>query len=508
MNTGEKVARGIIYNAFGNIFVQIIGIITAIIIARTLGPELQGTYVLIVSIPVTINTFITLGWNQGLNRYIPALRGENKEGLITPILRRVFALRFILSIFAILFLILFSDLIESLFNIQGWLNWQVLTLISAYLVISNLSSILSMILTVNYQQRMLNFIHVLTTASMLLAVLGLVYFDFMNVESILFFTVILEILSFVCFLVVYKKSIVLPHDYNPEEFVEYIKKFSRYSSIMYLIQLAGFILAYRSDIYFIAYYLGATSVSFYSIANSFVDSSLHIFGARSTGTMIVGTMTEKYKQEGKGALNKVFSYDVQLVFLYSVPIISGGIFLAEDIVSVLYGADYMPVAPLLMVLFFIRLFTGFGGAYSGVLIALEKPQYFLWTKIISIINIPLDILLIPRIGVMGAVIATAITVMLTTYTEIFLTLRIISLKFPFKNVLKMLLCSSIMIAGIFFVKEFVNIDIMVKLALEITLGAFIYVFLVLNLDVLDKEVWSFMPGKVIYMLDKIKVVKG
>jgi len=507
MNTGQKVVRGVIYNATGNVFIQFVGIITAIIIARILGPELQGTYVLILSIPVTLNTFITLGWNQGLNRYIPALRGENKEGLIIPLLRRIFALRFMLSILAILFLILLSDLVENLFNIEGWLDWQILTLISAYLILTNFSSILSMILTVSYQQKWLNFTNALSAFFMLLSMLGLIYFEAMNVKSVLFFAVISQALSLICFYAVYKRAINLPYNYNPDELTAYIKRFAKYSSIMYLIQLAGFILAYRSDIYFIAYYLGTTSVSFYSIANGLVEQGTGILGSRATGTLVVGTMAEKYAQEGEHALKNIFSYSIQFRFLYSVPIILGGVFLARDIIPVLYGADYTPVVTLLMAVFLVRFFTGFGGAYSGVLVALEKPQYFLWTKIISIINIPLNILLIPKIGVMGAVIATAITVITTMSVEIFLTLRLISLKFPFRNGLKILLCGGIMLAGVFLFREFVTIDIAaLKLASAIVLGALIYGFSIINLNPLDKEIWSFMPAKFVYILNKMRII--
>ncbi|MFC1994389.1 polysaccharide biosynthesis C-terminal domain-containing protein, partial [Chloroflexota bacterium] len=228
--------------------------------------------------------------------------------------------------------------------------------------------------------------------------------------------------------------------------------------------------------------------------------------ARGTGSMLLGAITEKYKREGKSALGMFFSYQVQLVFLTAVPIIFGGILLAEDIIPVLYGPDYISVVSLVIALFLVRFFTGFGGTYSAVLVALEKPQYFLWTKIISMINIPLNILLIPRIGVIGAVIATAIAHLLTMSAQIFLTYRIASLKFPFTNVFKMLLCGGIMLVGVFLFKELVNIDIMeLKLFLEILLGACIYVFAVLNLNALDEEIWKFMPTKIVRMRNRIKI---
>jgi len=274
---------------------------------------------------------------------------------------------------------------------------------------------------------------------------------------------------------------------------------------MYLIQLAGFILAYRSDIYFLAYYLGTTSVSFYSIANGLVEQSTSIFGSRATGMMIVGTMTEKYAREGKDALSTVFSYNIQLVFLYTAPIVFGGILLARDLIQALYGVLYMPVVPLLMAIFAVRFFLRFGGSFSGVLVALEKPQYFLWTKIISVANIPLNILLIPRIGIMGAVAATAITTLTIMAVEIYLTLRIIKLRFPFRNIFSMLLCNAIMLACVFLFREFVNIDITgLKLVIEILLGALIYGFAILNLNTLDKEIWGFMPEKLVNILNKVR----
>ncbi|MFC1967383.1 polysaccharide biosynthesis C-terminal domain-containing protein [Chloroflexota bacterium] len=505
MNTGQKIIRGIIYNATGNILVQSIGIITAVIIARTLGPEMQGTYVLILSIPITINIFITLGFNQGINRYIPALKGENREGLMKPLLRRIFLLRFALSILAILLIFLFSGLIENLFNIEGWLDQQILALIAIYLCVINLSSILGIILAVNYQQKWLNIANIISAVVMLLGILLLVFFDTMSVKSIMVVTIIPQIITLALYTVIFKMTGMPAGSYTPEELTEYVRKFTRYSSIMYLVQLAGFVLAYRSDIYFIAYYLGATSVSFYSIANGIAEQSTGIFGSRATGVMTVGAMTETYKKTGDKGLNTAFSYQLQFHLLHSIPIIFGGIYLTRDIIPVLYGDSFMPVVPLLMALFLVRFFTGFGGSYSGVMVAIEKPQYFLWTKIISIINIPLNILLIPQIGIMGAVIATAATQFITLSTEIFLTLRIVSIQFPLKNLARMILCGCIMLLAVFLFRRFVIIDnTVLKLVIEILVGAMAYGLAVINLDPLDKEIWNFIPEKLVLILNKMR----
>ena len=102
-------------------------------------------------------------------------------------------------------------------------------------------------------------------------------------------------------------------------------------------------------------------------------------------------LTEGYVQSGASSLRHRFRNIVRLRFALSVPIGFGGALLAGEIVEAVYGPEYSAAAAILALFFLLQMPLQWIGAISGVLVAVEKPQWFLWTKAVSLITIPLTI---------------------------------------------------------------------------------------------------------------------
>ena len=492
MDFKKRLVSGIAYNTLGNISNQIINLVISVLLARFLGPEKLGTYYLLLSLPIILTSFASLGQIQSLNRFLPELRGANKLYLIRQLLKHVMTTRlFIIFITSVLFIVFYQKVL-SLMGLGLYQKPIILFFLLTYFILMNLNSVLNVLLIVNMEQRKLNILNVSITIIILVVILILIQFNWLQITIMIAILPGLEIIKFIYLLFNYSvPSNVHKESYVPE-YQELVHRFNKYSIIMYLIQLSGIVLAYRSDIYFIGYFMTGSAVAFYMIATNLTTQAYSLIGTRNTGQMIFAAMVASYKQHGQQSLVKYFRYHLTFTAIHSIPILIGGLVIAPDLINILYGNNYISVNELLVMALIFECILKFGGAVSAVLAALEKPHYFLWTKTLIIINIILNIILIPRLGAIGAIIATGISKLIILSIEIILTKRLINISFPFKPVFKIIIASLIMGVAIYFFGRMIQ-TLALRIFVQLFIGVVFYLILIIRLNILDQVIQKFLP---------------
>jgi O-antigen/teichoic acid export membrane protein len=94
--------------------------------------------------------------------------------------------------------------------------------------------------------------------------------------------------------------------------------------------------------------------------------------------------------------------------------------LSRWIVTTLFGEAYAHAAPMLAVLVWSILFTNLGVARSSFLTTMNLTRpYFMTVALGAVVNVALNLLLIPRWGGMGAVIASCVAYWLATHGSCF-----------------------------------------------------------------------------------------
>ena len=85
-------------------------------------------------------------------------------------------------------------------------------------------------------------------------------------------------------------------------------------------------------------------------------------------------------------------------------------FLANDIIKILFGIQYKSAAGVLQIYVWAGIFVFFGCAWSKWILIENKQKIIVYAHIFSmIINISLNILMIPYYGIKGAALATFIS---------------------------------------------------------------------------------------------------
>ena len=114
--------------------------------------------------------------------------------------------------------------------------------------------------------------------------------------------------------------------------------------------------------------------------------------------------------------------------------------LAERTIVLIYSSEYVGATIPLMWLCSFSFFSSMTKAFHSPIIVLEKNELFLISGVFSLYNLIMDILLIPKYGIVGAAIATGSAGMLTTfyYWAAFRCYIKLKLIFPWKALLQVL----------------------------------------------------------------------
>ncbi len=115
-------------------------------------------------------------------------------------------------------------------------------------------------------------------------------------------------------------------------------------------------------------------------------------------------------------LQKLYNLMAMIAYLIAVPVT----FLAGWVVVVLFGASYAKAGPMLAVLIWAGLFVNLGVARSAFLNTMNWTKvHFITVFLGSIVNVGLNLLLIPVYGGMGAVIASCAAYWFATHGACF-----------------------------------------------------------------------------------------
>jgi O-antigen/teichoic acid export membrane protein len=113
---------------------------------------------------------------------------------------------------------------------------------------------------------------------------------------------------------------------------------------------------------------------------------------------------------GPGELRRATFGACRRAIFIGIPVAIAGILLAPVAIPLVLGESYEPAAGLFQVLLIALLMVGLNGVMNNALIASGRERTFAGIVVVSlIVNVLANLTLLPRVGVVGAAIATVIT---------------------------------------------------------------------------------------------------
>jgi len=459
----SNVAKQTSINFIGRIANLGFSFITGILLARVLGPSLLGQYNLGNTVANFTANFTKIGFDQGLVRFIPRYKANNQEGKIKYLVVFSFLISAILSMLVGGVFYFYSDFLAiKLFNdveMSGVLKiTSFLIFVFTYYRLS--SSILKGVKRVDF---LTITSYIVVPITFLLSLLVLRKPDVYAVISARMISYSLGIILVIFFIL--KKEKFMSGKIEKINIKEYLS----FSSPLLFIGLLYFLISHI-DILMIGYFLESSDVGVYSVAVRIAGMAVFLLSA--SNTIFGPTISELTEKDQFKTLERLLKSISKIIFAFSLNFLLFVIIYNQEILTV-FGEEYIVGGLVLIILTFGQFINASVGPTGTILIMSGKQKFEVFNSIaICLMNIILNIILIPRLGISGAAIATASSIVII---NIFKVLEVYVLyKFhPYKKSFFKLIVFSILAGIVIFLFKDLNINYIIKLILAVTFSMII-----------------------------------
>jgi len=262
--------------------------------------------------------------------------------------------------------------------------------------------------------------------------------------------------------------------------ISHLKNLSGFSFWTFLTASGSLVFAYVDTI-LIGFFMSNADVGIYRTA--FQLTSVATFATLAFNTVLYPKISSWGEQgqiaDIENSLSRAWTYSLFL----AIPTCIGGWILGDKLLYYLYGASFVAGAPALFFLLVVQVVNVFVVLGTMSLNALDRPRdAFKVTLIAAIANIILDIALIPVIGITGAAVATFIAMTLNALGALILLSGVISIKFEYEPIKKIFFASGLMGIVLLCIRFLLPLTHVLTVFTLVIIGSGIYTLVILKLD--------------------------
>lgn len=392
--------RSALWNHAGKILEYMLMYLTSVLIARGLGVQENGVFVGLFSVSQFLLVFMSFGLEVSLNKHVPQLEGEARMERLRFILRGALAIRVtaVLVLAAVLYgsTLLFEGLLPHTLSSFLWV-------LLAYTGVRSIVSLLSVVLTAELQTRATAAINVLTRG-VEVAVIGLMVSGGMTTSRV--FVVILSTATFqlACYIVAARTRL-----FGKTERIV-VLPIILFGGVYWINTAVEYFLGRQGDVLFLTMLLPDSSqASLYDVAFS-IGQWASLSMTVGLGSITLATFA-KLALRGIEPVERFYAFMIRIKSLLSIPLYAFTLFNAGSVLFVLYSPRYLAASGLVQAIAAFRIFSRLFGGPENAEFLLSRGQV---TKLVAIgavgalVNVGLDLLLIPRLGALGAVMGSGL----------------------------------------------------------------------------------------------------
>lgn len=454
------VQRQSIVSFFGQVILTIIGFLSTIYFTHTVGASVLGSYFLFVAYLSIIGVIADGGLGESAIKRIS--EGKEQNSFFTAF----FVLRSSLLCLIISILLYHRKYFVDI-NDSGMFNWMLIGLavsIFSGTVYSGLagSGKIGIHATANVFGDFLRILIQIIAVFLGFEVAGLIGgFIFGMLVAALIRLRFLD-LKFVPFRLVHIRSLI--------EF-----------SFWFFLTYGGVAVYTYADTIMIGYYLENTDVGIYKIMQQLASISLI---AITAFRMTLWPNVSRWGILDRRDLIEIsLSRAITYSLLLAMPIFIGGVVLGDKLIYYLYGPDFTRGYIPLMLLLFVQIINIYQIFFTMYLGALNyQKDAFLTTLSGTILNVALNFLLIPYIGILGAAIATLGGMLLNATFAGTILSKIIRIELLHREIYDMFKACAIMAFLIAVYRYLIPLSNLVLTLIPVVFGGIIYIYMILKFD--------------------------
>jgi len=441
-----------------------------IYVARILGPTEYGKFTFALAFIFLFSIFSDLGLSRIITRELSREKEKEKEFSV------LLSLKLLLISGALIAVLIGSFIITSDLIIR-----KIIWILAGYVIIGSFAKIIYSF----FQARQKMEYEALARIFQTIIYTGFGFFVIFNFPSAinLAYGCLIAVLIYLFFLLLFFHFKIYPLYFNWNKLI-----WKKYLSMSWPLVFAGLFATIYSQIDTVMMgHLGQiTQTGWYNAAYRIVGVTLIPMGLISTSFFPV--LSKSFK-ESKEELQALWNYQMTIMIFLAFPIIVGGVVLAPKIIDFIYDQSYFPSIFAFQILVVMAGTIFLYNAFQQGLVVANQQKKIFWVVLLgAIINIILNLILIPKFSLYGAAISTVITNLLILFLLIKFILKFTAIN-PFN--LKILtefiiaiICSMIMY---FVISSSLIYSLNVILTILVGGGFYLICFLIINKILYDKK---------------------
>jgi len=260
----------------------------------------------------------------------------------------------------------------------------------------------------------------------------------------------------------------------------HLKSLSSFSFWIFLAS-SGFLVFTYSDTIFIGYFLSDTEVGIYRVAYQL--TSVAVLTVGSLQYVLYPQMSAWYTSGNiarvESALSRGFTYSL----IFALPVVAGGLLLGDQLLYFLYGSAFESGTTALFILLLVQVASSFMYLQTMCLNAIDQPKKsFIGTAIAVVLNILLNIALIPLLGINGAAIATLGSITLNAVLSYTYLSRSMQVRLERSPVLHITASTLVMALAVILFRFAFGLGTVLHLAAVVIIGGVLYLLVLFRID--------------------------
>ena len=209
----------------------------------------------------------------------------------------------------------------------------------------------------------------------------------------------------------------------------------------------------------------------------------------SLGSVMLPRVANLLSTGDHKAVNKMHQMSFLIYNLVIFPIIAGMLIVNDDFVQFFLGQDFQDAKYAIAIMIFRMFFIGWTNI-MGIQILIphnKNKEFMISTTIPAIVSVGLNLLLLPKLGYIGAAIVSVLTEALVWAIQLYFTRNYLKEVPLLASTFKIIGASALMYGVLFVVKTTVNFTPVINVMVFATIGAILYIFQILFLKVISPK---------------------
>ncbi len=400
MSPFQKFIANVGWTVLGKASVQIILFAVSVLLTRYLGKKHLGDYATLLVIPVFIRLLNSFGLETLINKILPELNVKDPSGAQGHFLvSRIMLIRFLTTLaFCILIYLFLPNYLDFIHNPQLIeFRWTLIL----YFAVITIDSILSVLYMALLRFKTLAKIEVLGALINLVLLMVFIRLDY-GIYAVLYAYIIAATLTSIIYLA--RAKIKYPDaSHKPEG-----NNMGHLAWVAYGIGLFGFGVMTQSDVLLMNYFkVDRGDVGLYHLATGL--GATMSFLLAGIAPMALSLFSETHAKDGVKGLGNLYCQIIGFASYLTIPVYVFCAINSSYIIDFIYGSDFSEgsIALSTYATFAgVQAALGVNFSVSALFVVNQRDIALRSTVEGSIINIALNLFMIPTFGMMGAITAT------------------------------------------------------------------------------------------------------